>query len=320
MASNRARSLQVIDPFLSGVARRYKSDGFIADLLLPRIPVRKLAGQYPIFAEQYWFANDVDNKSADRQPAKEIDFEWSLDTFLCEEYKLKVSLTELEDSQAEPELRLRQSKAEFLAHRMNLAYEHRVAALLDTIDNGGQLDNAMDATPSTNWDQATATIEADIKGGVTGVYDEIGRPPNVLVIPYKVAYAAAVQEDIRAIIAYEIQGGNGDSLLRLGSRVLPPVIHGMRVVIPMGQTTTAKEGATSITKTEIWGDEVRLLYVDPSAKWGEPSVAYNLAHTPRTVTRWRDVDPDVEYIRELERQDEKVVAPKAGYVLRDVLS
>lgn len=318
MPANRARPLQVIDPFLTQVARRYKSDGFVADQLIPRIKVSKLSGQYPTFDKQYWFANDVDNKGSDRAPSKEVDFKWSTDTFLCEEYKLKISLTDLEEQQAEPELKLRQNKAEFLAHRMNLAYEVRAAALLDTIDNGGQLDNAMDATPSVNWDQDTATIEADIKGGVIAVYDTIGMTPNTIVIPYKVAYAMAVQEDIRAILASQIAGGERN-FLQLGDRVLPSVIHGMNVVIPKGQKTTAVEGASSVTLSEIWGTHVRLLYVNAGAKWGEPTVAYNIQHTPRTSTRWREFDPDREMLRELERQDEKVVAPEAGYVLRSVL-
>ncbi|HMJ01573.1 MAG TPA: hypothetical protein VK506_01455, partial [Conexibacter sp.] len=224
MSINRARALQVIDPFLSNVARRYKSSGFVADRLLPSIRVTKLSGQYPVFDKQFWFANDTDNKSSDRAPAKELDYNWSLENFLCEEFAFKVSLTDLEKSQVESELHLRQSKAEFLAHRMNLAREVRVAAMLNIVSNGGQLDNAMDATPSTNWDQATATIEGDIKERVLAIYDSIGMPPNTLVLPYKVAYAMAVQEDIRAILEYQITG-EGLKPLQLGSRMLPAQIH-----------------------------------------------------------------------------------------------
>lgn len=319
MAINRARALQVIDPFLSNVARRYKSDGFVADLILASIKVSKLSGQYPVFDKQFWFGNDTDNKSSDRAPAKELDYTWSLESFLCEEFALKVSLTDLEKSQVESELRLRQSKAEYLAHRMNLAREVRVAALLHSTDQGGALDAAMDATPATNWDQATATIEGDIKERVLAIYDRIGMPPNTIVLPYKVAYAMAVQEDIRAILEYQITG-EGLKPLQLGSRMLPRQIHGMEVVIATGQTTTAKEGASSVTLTEIWGDDVRLLYVDKNAGWGTPSVAYDIVHTERTVTRWNEIDPDRELIRELERRDEKVVAPEAGATLLDVLS
>jgi hypothetical protein len=319
MPANRARALQVIDPFLSTVARRYKSEGFIADRVLPSIKVTKLSGQYPIFDRNYWFAQQTDNKGSDRAPSREVDYEWSLDTYLCEEYKLKTSLTDLEVEQAESELRLRQTKAEFLAQQMNLSREVRVAQLLLPSGLGGQLAAGASTAPSVNWDQATATIEDNLKTGKLAVYDAIGLDPNVIVIPYKVAYAMAVQEDIRQIISYEIQGGSGDSMIRLGDRLLPAVLHGMEVIIPKGQTTTTKEG-NSGSLTEIWGDDVRLLYVNNGAQWGQPTVAYSLEQTPRTVTRWREIDPDREMIRELERVDEKVVAPDAGFVLTDVLS
>jgi hypothetical protein len=90
---------------------------------------------------------------------------------------------------------------------MNLAYEVRVAQLLLPTGSGGQLTAGNSTTPSTNWDQDTATVEADIKTARLGVYDAIGMTPNTIVIPFKVAYAMALQEDIRAILAAQISGG-----------------------------------------------------------------------------------------------------------------
>lgn len=319
MATNRPGALQVYDPVLSNLARMYRPVGFIADQLVADIPVSTLSGQYPVFTEDFWFQNDVDTLIVDRAPSKEVDFEWSTDTYLCEEHGLKVSITELERQQAISQLRLERNKTEFLAHRMRLAKEIRVAALLNTQDNGGGLDNTMDNTPSVNWDQATATIEDDIKGGVLAVYDAIGLAPNTIVIPYKVAYAMAVQEDIRAILANQMSGSN-PSFLELGSRVLPGVIHGMKVIVPMGAQKNPNREGGATSRSEIWSDDVRLLYVDQNAEWGIPSVAYRFVHTRPRVTRWSIVDPDVDYVRQMERFDEKIVADKAGYVLHSVLS
>jgi hypothetical protein len=319
MAANRARALQVIDPFLSTVARRYKSEGFVADRLLPRIKVTKLSGQYPVFDRNYWFSEQTDNKGSDRAPSREVDYEWSLDTYLCEEYKLKTNLTDLEVDQAEPELRLRQSKAEFLAQQMNLSAEIRAATVLtDSGTAGGQLTGGT-AAAAAAWDTITTTsIESDIQTAKFAIFDKIGIDPNTIVIPYKVAYGVAMNTEVRKIIAYEIQGGNGQSMLRLGDRLLPPVFHGMNVIVPKAQKTATKEG-NSGTLSAVWGEDVRLLWIDPSASWGQPTVAYRLEHTPRTVTRWREIDPDREVIRELERLDEKCVAPDAGSTITNCL-
>lgn len=317
MPANRPAPLQVYDPVLTNVARRYKSKGFIARRLVPTIPVATLSGQYPVFTKGYWFRDDEDNQVNDRAPAPEIDFEWSTETYLCKEYAFKVSITDLERQQALQQLRLEQNKAEFLTHHMELRHEVRVANMLRRTTNGGQLNNG--AAPSTNWDQATATIETDIKTGVTTVYDETGEVPNVIVIPFKVAYEMALQEDVRAILRYDA-AGQDRNFIELGNRVLPSVIHGMQVIIPQGaQRDAAKEGGTE-SISEIWGDDVRLLYVNSGAGWGVPTVAYELRHTAKKVTRWSQTDPDIDYIREMERYALKVVAPDAAYVIEDVLS
>lgn len=319
MPGTRAnRSLQIYDPVLTGLARKYKPEGFIGDQLLADIGVDTLSGQYPTFPKSFWFQNDVDNEVTDRTPAKEIDFEWSLDTYLAREYALKVSYSDLEMQQAHSALRLERQKTEFLTHRMTLAHEVRVAALLRKTTNGGGLN--LGATPGTNWDQDTATIELDIKGGVLAIYDATGMLPNTAVIPYKVAYAMAMQEDIRAILRSDATG-KGVDYIQLGSRILPATIHGMKVIIPQGaQIDTTREGSPTESISEIWGDHVRLLYVNGGAGWGTPSVAYKLNHTNKKVTRWRTVDPDVNYVREMERYGLKVVAPDCGYELTALLS
>lgn len=313
------RALQIYDPVLTGIALRYQPKGFIADQLLADQSVSTLSAQYPTFDKQYWFTNDVDNEVKDRAPAREVDFEWSTDTYLAKEYALKVSITDLERQQADTALKLESSKTEYLSLKMAMAHEVRVAALLKKVSAGTPGGLNLGAAPSINWDQDTATIEADIKTGVLAIYDATGMAPNTMVIPYKVAYAMALQEDIRAILRSDATG-QGVPYLTLGSRIIPAVIHGMRVIIPIGaQVDGAQEGGTS-SVSEIWGDDVRLLYVDNSAPWGTPSVAYKFTHTAKRVTRWSQTDPDVDYVREMERYALKVVAPDCGYEIQDVLS
>lgn len=241
-----------------------------------------------------------------------------MESFLCKEYALKVSWSDLEAQQANGALRLTMNKTEFLTLQMAMAHELRVAALLRKTTNGGFLN--LGAARSTIWNIDSATIEADIKTGVLAIYDATGLVPNVMVLPYKVAYAMAVQEDIRAILRSDATGAGVD-YLSLGSRILPAEIHGMRVIISMGaQVTAGNEGASAPATTEIWADHVRLLYVDTSAGWGVPTVAYKFNHTSRKVTRWRTVDPDINYVREFERYALKVVAPDAGYEISATLT
>lgn len=322
MALNRAQALQIIDPVLSNLARRYTARGFIYDQIVKKYPVQTLSGQYPVFDKNAWFQNEVDNLVRDRAPSKEIDFSWGTELYLCKEFALKVSITDLERQQANPALRLEQSKSEFLSLRMAIAREVRLANLLRDTAHGGGLTSGNETTPSTAWDNSASNPEADLRAASLSMYNATGLRPNTLVIPYPVAYNLATMHGTDTFRGQMIYTVNGAQAISQGVGLLPDQIHGMRVIIPEGpQTTSANEGAAATgTVTEIWGKHVRLLYVDDAGTWGNPSVAYAFQHTAPLVSRWRQNDPDIDYIRQWERVDEKVVAPDCGWVLTNVIS
>lgn len=317
MAQNAAPSLQVVDPLLTSIARSYRPHGFIYNNIVADVPVSTFTGKYITYTDQYWFTDEVSTLVEDRSSTNEIDYEWSTDSFNCIRRGLKVSLTDEEREQAASNggFDLEADKVNFLQHRIALNDEVRLAAALRKTTNGGGLN--LGATPSTNWDQDTAVIESDIQTGVNAIYDATGLRPNVMVVPFKVAYAMALQQDIRSLFQYTV---NGQETLRLGDKILPSTIHGMRLIIPEGvQKDSANEGGTA-SKSEVWGDHVRLLYINQDAGRYTPSVIKRFVHTPDTVTRWRQNDPDVEYIRSYKRVDEKIVAPDAAYELASLLS
>lgn len=317
MPNNKAvRDLQVIDPVLTQIARRYEPEGLVYDQLAPAISVDTLSGQYPVWPIGEWYGDEVDNQVSDRATTPEVDFSWSTETYLCSDYRLKASITAQERRQAVQALRLEQSKLSFVLQRMAMRRERRLAALLLPTANGGALTGG-GTTPSQLWDTSSATIEADIKTGKLAVYNKTGRVPNTIVIPYNVAAAVAIQEDIRDILKYTV---NGSQIIDRGEFILPANLWGMRVLVPRGAlVNTAREGAAA-SLSEVWGKHVRLLYVDAQAGWGVPSVAYSFRAMSQQVDRWSEKDPPVDYIRAWESVDEKVCAPDMGYVLTSTIS
>jgi hypothetical protein len=314
--ANNTRDLQIIDPVLTEVARRYTPDGFIYNRVLPSITVDKDAGQYPVFTKEYWFRVLAESRVADRAETPEVAFEWSTDSFLCEDFRLKATITAKERRQAHAALKLEMQKLEHLLGQMALAREVRAAQLLRTTSNGGSL--TLGANTSNKWNTDAATIEADVKTGKLAVYKRTGRVPNVIVIPYLVAAEVAVQQDIRELLKYTV---NAQQILSTGEFILPSKLWGMDVVVPQGALyDTGNEGATVTDLTEIWGDSVRLLHVSPrGGGWGIPSVGYSFKALPEEVDRWRSDDPPVDNIRAWECVDEKVCAPELGYEIGDTL-
>lgn len=311
--AKNSRDLQFVDAVLTNVARAFRPSGFISQTILPRVPVEVDSGKYPVF--DGFFDDDTDPKVADRVETPEVDFEWSEDTYYCEDYRLKASITKKEERNAHSVLRLRQNKLTTVQTRMAIRRERRVAEMLRKTTNGGQLN--LGAGVSNKWNVDAATIEADIKTGSLASYNATGLGTNTIVIPYEVAYEMAIQQDIREIIKYTVPG---DRILIEGERVLPAVLHGHKVVIPKGaMRNTAKEGATK-SLSDIWSDSVRLIYVpEGGGGWGIPATGYTFVAEPEIVDRWRDDDPPVEFVRAWECVDEKVAAPDLGYEINDVL-
>lgn len=309
-----SRSGQIIDPVLTNLAVDYKPKGLIADILTPAIPVQKESGQYNVWDARNNFAVDVDPLVPDRTPVKEIDVGVSQDRYNAEEYGLKASISRREKDNTDDILRVREHKMNAVQYQLLLARELRVANLLRKTTNGGQLN--LGATPSTNWDNDAATIEADIKAGKEAVYDASGIEPNVLVLPYKVANAVSLQADIREILKYTV---NGQQILQEGDAILPAMLWGLKVIVPRGRKIASKQGQAN-SFSDIWGDSPRILYVAPGASTEEPSVAHTFQVRGWETRRWEEPDPEVEYVKTSHLVDEKVVAPDCGYELLNVLS
>lgn len=307
------RSGQLVDPVLTNLGRQYRPKGLIADQIAPRIPVQKESGKYRVWEPRDFFAADVDALVPDRAETKEIAPTLSTEPYLTEEYALKVSVSRREMDNTDDIIGLRQGKTNAVQDQLALQREVRVATRLQKVANGGQLN--LGAAPSVNWDQDTATIETDIKLGKEAIYDAIGDEGTHLILPYKVANAVAIQQDIRDILKYTV---NGQQILEAGDLILPAKLWGLTVVVPRARRVTNAEGATNAF-ADVWGDSPRIVTVGP-ASLEMPSTIQTFVARALQVDTWQEDDPRVEYIRPSEVLDERVTAPDSGYEIRNVLS
>lgn len=307
------RDLQLVDTVLTNIARAYKPSGFIYNDVCARQSVTEDSGKYPVF--DGFFDDDTDPKVADRASTPEVDTSYSTDTYYCEDFRLKASITAKERRQAHSALRLEQAKLDTVLLRMAIRRERRLATLLRKTSNGGGLN--LGAAAGTKWDQDTATIESDVKTAKLAVYDATGMVPDTIILPYKVAATVAIQQDIREILKYTV---NGQQILDQGEFILPRNLWGMQVLIPQGaMRNTANEGATK-SLSDIWSDNVILLKRGQDEAWGNPATVYSFQAAPQVVDRWKENDPPVEFVRAWECVDEKVTGPDMAYEISDVLS
>jgi hypothetical protein len=330
-----SRDLQVIDPVLTQIARQFRPQGFVYNVIFPTIEVAALSGQYPVWDSAYWFSDDVDNQITDREETPEIEFSWSTEPYLARDYGLKVSITPRERQQASivgggAALRLEQSKTQFLMTRMATRRERRAAAKL-TKAGAGSVGGLTSGAAATTAFATSTVIESDWKTAKLAVYNLTGMTPNVTVLPYAKAYDMATNATLRDIFKYLVNSGafitlgadeNGEDIF------LPRFFQGTRLVIPKGTLfNSAREGAAK-SLTDVWGSSARFVYVDPQADWGIPSVAYQFqapvvtgqgtAGSGPLIDRWRQPDPVKDLIRATECIDEHVCAPDLGYEMTGI--
>jgi len=308
------RTGQLVDPVLTNLGRRYRPKGLIADIVCPKVPVTKETGKYPVWESRDFFATDVDPLVPDRAPKKEIDVSLSTEPYVCEEYGLKASVSRREKENTDDLIGLREGKQQAVQDQLNLHRELRVATMMRKTTNGGDL--TLGATPSKNWNEAEATIESDVVTAIEAIEDATGMEPNAIIIPKHVARQIAKQEDIREIFKYTV---DGRQLLGAGDAILPPEIWGLKTIIPGGRRATNKEGQAN-EFSRIWGDHVRVIYLNPSPNKETPSVAYTFTARDWETRTWSDDDPEVDYVSPSHIVDERVVAPDVGYEIASVLS
>lgn len=287
--------LQIVDELLTTLAKQFKPHGFIYDDLVAPIPVNRNVGRYPIFDPASFFQNAGNLLVADDARTPMIDFNWSTDTYSCDDYRLQTKITRKEVLQASDVLRLGYSKTVGLLTTFASNREYRLAAKLQptsvTTAYGsgaitGQFTNTA-SSPSTKWDAGVsgseATIQKDLQAAALTVYKSCGVWPNTLVINKEVALAISADYTVRETVKYLV----GTELLRVGGEagqtsqpsggagILPATLFGFRVIVADGTlTNTARPGQTA-SLSDIWGNNARLLYCNPQAQWGVPATVYS---------------------------------------------
>lgn len=343
-------ALQQLNPILTKLALLYRPHGFAYEKIVNNFPVRWKSGQYPEFDMSDFYASQDGRPIPDDASTPIIDFKTRMALYHALPYRKRVRITREEQNNAHPALRLKESKITGLLDVFAGEREVRLAKKLRHTANGGQLTGGH-FEPTVKWDKGTkaseATIQADITKAKQESYKKTGKMPNTLVLTELVAEAIALDFTLKDQLKFTL----GMRQIAEGPGILPEKLFGLNVIVIGGaQTNTAAPGeATNLE--EIWGKSVRVLYIDSSETWGNPSVAYGFrapvlspegeggfqqstavtapgpsASEPNgsnsfvVVDQWAEPDPPANNYRVWECVDERIVAPELGVEIENVLT
>jgi hypothetical protein len=306
---------------LSNLARLYRplDSGFIANEVCPILPVQHESDIYYIFTQGDFYGTDVSDLVADRDEPRELEFSHSTAGYQTARRELAWSVSDRERKNADNQLNLERNKQVGTMGRLFLKREIRVASLLRKTTNGGQLTNGANA--GTKWDNTSSTYKTvlgDVVAGITTIRQAIGMRPNVIVIPAAVAEGMHKTDFFSGLQAYT--RGNLDSQpLYQDYPLLPPTLWGMRVLVPGVIKNTAVEGQAE-SYSDVWDEQVRMLYVTPGPAIENPSVAYTFQSEPLETRQERRESRRLDWFATGFNVDERIVAPLAGYEINDCLT
>lgn len=300
-----------IDRPLTNLSIRYANAAFIGETLFPPIKVKKESDVYFIYGKEHYQRQGTLRAVG----AESNEYEWTVSTssYTAEEYALKAAVADRERANADVPLSLDIDTNESLREAIGLDWEIRyqtLAALTASFASGNT------ATPAIKWDQANAIIQTDILLGQETVRRAVQRYPNTIIIPARVAMYVALDSTIQDLIKYT----HSNLLLgKPGSWLLPPMLWGMKVIVPGSTYNTANEAAAE-SLSDIWSDTVILAYVNPSP--GIKRISWGYTFQPRNwrTKKWREEARESDIIEVSVLRDAKVTCTGCAYRLNDCLN
>src|SRR5215469_3940773 len=279
----------------------YHPMGMIAEQIFPVIRVQHENDLYYTwdFAQAFRLerTDGYDDLRADGAEARTENFGATVASYIAFEFARRTTVTDRERANADSVLQLETSKIRRTQDKILLNQELRIGNTLTTTGNylsghtttlsgTGQWNNASFASQTT---ATQSVIKSNLDTGKEAIRtDTGGLEANTIIIPAAVARVMARDVGIVEQVKYT----HPDLLV---GGYLPPVLWGMKVLMPTAGYVSAVEGETVTSATDIWGKNVILAYVNPTP--GIDTITAGTIFRARDwqVKTWRDEAIDTTY-------------------------
>jgi hypothetical protein len=296
------------DAVLSGVSVKYTNDEYIADQVMPVIPVKKESDIYYKYTRNWKLPQ---SKRAAGAEANEVEWNVTTDTYSCEEYALKDLIPDRVRNNADNPLSLDVDTTENLTDLIQLGREKRVADVVFAAGTYGAQTSAL--AGANQWDDyAGSDPIGDVRDARATVHSASGKMPNVMVIGYQAFLKLLDHPDILERIKYTQKG-------IITADLIAQVFEVDKILVGKALVDSTVEGIAE-SLGYVWGKSVALLYSERSPGLKKVSFGYQFQSRGFSVKKWREEKRAGDFIEAGEIRDEKVVAAACGYLYTTVVS
>ena len=301
---SRLQQLRIVDAVLTNLAAGYINDEFIADSILPRVPVTKEGGKVPLFGKAQFIEHRTERAIRGATNVRDPEGVKTID-YVLTEYDIATRLDYREKQEAD--FQIDAVETANTMEILRLGHELRVARKVQnpaTYAPGNTITLA-GADQFTNPASDPLGVVLDAKAAVRS---QIVREPNTLWMGYSTYLTLLRHPQLVGLLSNNKDRILTDDELKRFLRVDNLVV---------GKAVTSTDGETV---TDIWGDNMGLTYtareVDGQRSYRVPSFGYTLVKQgwPQ-VDRYQESGGKVEFIRATEINDAFVLSKGAGFLI-----
>jgi hypothetical protein len=298
------------DQLLTNISVQFAAapEGYLADMVLPPVPVMKESAAYWVYDKSRM--DTPDSKRAPRSEYNRVDWNVTTDTYLAEQYGLEGEIDDEERKNAAAPLDLDIDTTEIVT---DMVLNNRELRITQLVLNTANVPNNITLAGAAQWSDPTSDPLTDIANARKAIYAAApGYTPNTIAVGYAVFEALKAHPDIKEVVKYTERA-------IITRQILAAVFEVDDFLIGKVTRRTSKEGQADAF-ADVWGKDALLFYKETRPTLKRASFGYQMRENDLRVFRYREDKRDTDVIRVSEKQDEKLVAPQLGYLIKQAVS
>lgn len=320
-----------VDQILTNISLAFAPTELVGERLFPTVPVKKQSDKYYIFGREAWLPETSDYRAPGTEANEIPGFKVSFDSYYAQEHALQIAVTDEERENADSPLSPDKDGTELVTSKILLGRELKMQQMVTTAANYAT-GLSVTLSGTAQWsDYVNSNPIADIRTAKRAVHAKVFFEPNTAVIPYQVMSILEDHPDIIERIKYSERA-------ILTPEIVAAVLDLQNVIVPgvaIGSGYAGQSG-TSISVGYLWGKDVILAFVPPSAGLKVPAFAYEFVWgyggSPMVTDRWREDRRKSDVIRVGRRYDLKMVGVEinpasgdfgksvVGYIIKNAIA
>jgi hypothetical protein len=305
----------IVDKLLTNVSQMYVPEGYISEQVLPLLMSKEKTGKIGKYGKDHMRIEH--SLSGGRGQYRRVEpIVRSSDSYSIESHGLEGMVTEDDYRNVEQPFDAENDEVTGLSNLIWLNKEYALASSLTSTSIITQ--NTTLVGTAQFSDYANSDPIGVFKTARLAVFDGCGLPPNMAVVPWKVANTLAYSPAILDALGFA-QNRAG----QLSEAELAKAMGVEKLLIPTAKYNSAKEGQTDVL-ADIWGDDIVFMYSPAKAAKYQTSLGYRVALTGQTQRRVFKYainnPPNATGILCDDSYDFVITNVGAGYLIKDTLA